>query len=135
MNYHTFMVETKGHGDCLDLTPEIQPFIEKSNTADAVLNVFVNGSTAAITTIEYEPGVIQDFNEMMEKIAPENADYRHHRQWGDKNGAAHIRSALIGVSKQFPVKAGKLQTGTWQQIVLFDFDEKPRQRTIILTLQ
>ncbi len=135
MNYHTFMVETKGHGDCLDLTPTIQSFLKKSNTADAVLTVFVNGSTAAITTIEYETGVIHDFNAMLENIAPEHADYHHHKQWGDKNGAAHIRSALIGASKQFPIKAGKLQTGTWQQIVVFDFDEKPRQRTIILTLQ
>ena len=96
--------------------------------------VFVPGSTAALTTMEYEEGSVEDVKAVLEKLAPEDADYQHHRRWGDRNGAAHIKSALIGADLVIPIEQGKLALGTWQQIVLIDFDERPRQRDVIVKL-
>ena len=125
-------VKTKGHNDVVDITSQVAEAINKIGLLDGVVLLFVPGSTASLTTIEYEDGVIEDLKEVLEKIVPENADYRHHQKWGDKNGAAHIKSALIGTDLSVPFENGKLMTGTWQQIVLIDFDEKPRQRKIIV---
>ena len=105
-----------------------------SGIHDGLTVVFVSGSTAAITTIEYEPGVINDLKEVLEKIAPFGLDYEHHKRWGDNNGDAHIKSALIGPSLSVPIENSKLVIGTWQQIVLIDFDEKPRERKIIVNI-
>lgn len=127
-----FTIKTNGHYDFIDITNEVQAAVSQSGLKDGVAVVFVPGSTAAITTIEYESGVIEDLIEVFEQIAPENADYKHHQRWGDKNGAAHIKSALVGPDFYTPVSQGKLDLGTWQQIVLIDFDEKPRAREIIV---
>lgn len=127
-------IQTKGHYDFIDITNQVALLVEQSKIKDGIVNIFIPGSTAAITTIEYEQGVIEDLKEVLEKIAPENYDYKHHLKWGDYNGAAHIKSALIKTSLTVPIENGKLQLGTWQQIVLIDFDERPRTREIIVKI-
>jgi secondary thiamine-phosphate synthase enzyme len=127
-----FKVKTKGHYDFIDITSEVEGIVKSLEIKDGVAVIFTSGSTAAITTIEYESGVINDLIEVFEKIAPEDADYRHHQKWGDHNGAAHIKSALVGTDFSVPIENGELQLGTWQQIVLIDFDEKPREREVIV---
>jgi secondary thiamine-phosphate synthase enzyme len=129
-----FSISTKGHYDFIDITDRVQSAVNKSGVKDGIAVVFVPGSTAAITTIEHESGVIEDIIAVFEKIAPEAGDYKHHQRWGDRNGAAHIKSALVGPEFFVPVENGQLQLGTWQQIVLIDFDEKPRNRDIIVTV-
>src|SRR5690349_14808252 len=113
-----FRVKTKGHHDFLDITSEVAELVSKSGVKDGIALVFVPGSTAAITTIEYESGVIEDLIDVFESLAPENANYKHHERWGDSNGAAHIKSALVGTSFTVPIEGGRLILGTWQQIVL-----------------
>lgn len=125
---------TQGHGDAIDITKDIELEIGKAKVTSGVACVFVPGSTAAITTLEFESGVVKDFLAMLDKIAPENFDYEHHKRWGDRNGAAHIRSALVGPGLTIPISEGALTLGTWQQVVLFDFDEKPRERAIRITI-
>lgn len=129
-----FQIKTKGHYDFIDITSQVEAEVGQANIKDGVVVVFVPGSTAAITTIEYESGVINDLIKVLENIAPENFDYEHHQKWGDKNGAAHLKSALIGTDLTVPVENGKLMLGPWQQIVLIDFDEKPRTREIIVKI-
>lgn len=130
LSFMDFSIKTKGHGDVIDITDQVAKNITDNNQ-DGLAVIFVAGATAAITTMEYESGLIQDFNEALEKIAPELSDYRHHQRWGDHNGAAHIKAALIGPSLTVPIKHGRLLLGDWQQIVLIDFDERPREREII----
>ena len=127
-----FSVLTKGHGDTIDITDEVARLVEESSAGDGLAVIFVVGSTAAITTIEYEQGVISDLKNTLEQIAPEDFDYLHHKKWGDSNGAAHIKSAIIGTDLSVPIENGKLTLGTWQQIVLIDFDEKERKREVIV---
>jgi secondary thiamine-phosphate synthase enzyme len=127
-------VRTKGHYDFVNITDRVAVVVEQSGITAGVAAVFVPGSTAALTTMEYEEGSIEDVKEVLEKLAPENADYQHHRRWGDRNGAAHIKSALIGADLVIPIVHGKLALGTWQQIVLIDFDERARQRDVIVKL-
>jgi secondary thiamine-phosphate synthase enzyme len=127
-----FTISTKGHYDFLDITGRVEAIVEKSGVKDGVAFVFVPGSTAAVTTMEYESGVIQDLINVFEKLAPEKADYIHHQRWGDRNGAAHIKSALVGPDLTVPIEDGRLVLGAWQQIVLIDFDERPRWRDIIV---
>ena len=127
-----FTIQTKGHYDFINITDQVVQVIKQSGITDGLAVIFVSGSTAAITTMEYESGIIEDLIQVFEKIAPEKADYKHHQRWGDHNGAAHIKSALVGSDLTVPIKAGKLQFGTWQQVVLIDFDEKPRQREIVI---
>jgi len=129
-----FTINTQGHYDFIDITDRVQAIVEKSKIKEGIAIIFVPGSTAALTTMEYEEGVISDLKMVLEKIAPENADYQHHKKWGDRNGAAHIKSALIGTDLVVPIEEGKLQLGTWQQIVLIDFDERPREREIIVKI-
>jgi secondary thiamine-phosphate synthase enzyme len=123
-------VKTCGHTDIIDITTEVQQCVNESGIENGIVNLFVSGSTAALTTMEYEEGILEDFRRMLEKFAPEDFDYEHHKRWGDCNGAAHLRSALIGTDVSIPIENGKLALGTWQQIVLIDFDEKPRTRKI-----
>ncbi len=99
-----------------------------------MVSLFVSGSTAAITTIEYEPGLIQDLKDFLEKMIPSNRKYHHDDRWGDDNGFSHLRASILGPSLQVPMVAGKLQLGTWQQIVLLDFDNRPRQREILIQM-
>ncbi len=128
----TLRVPTRGHSHILNLTPQIEEVILESDLRDGLVTVFVPGSTAAITTMEYEPGCVADFQRLMEKLAPEHEEYAHNQRWGDGNGYAHLRASLIGPSRTIPLIQGRLALGTWQQIVLVDFDNRPRQRRVIV---
>jgi len=131
---NTFSILTKGHYDFIDITERVEEIVEKSGVEDGLVLVFCKGSTSAITLMEYEEGLIEDLKEAFERIAPEFGDYKHHLRWGDRNGAAHIKSAMIKPSLVVPLEEGKLWLGTWQQIVLIDFDERPRQREVIVKI-
>ncbi len=125
-------VQTNGFNDIINLTPQIQQFVRQNNLKEGQLLIFINGSTAAISTVEYEPGLLKDIPEMMEKIAPMNRRYHHDDTWHDGNGYAHLRSTLTGTSLTVPVIDGQLILGTWQQIILMDFDNTKRKRRVIL---
>jgi len=128
------LVQTTGRTDVIDLTPEISAEIRNSSAEDGVVTLFIPGSTAALTTIEFESGVINDLKKAIEGIAPENSYYEHNERWGDGNGYSHVRAALIGPSLQVPIISGRMTLGTWQQIVLLDFDNQPRNRRIIVQI-
>ncbi len=131
---HHISVNTTGKTDIIDLTPKVIETVAGSASLNGVLTLFIPGSTAALTTIEYETGVINDLKNAIERMAPEDLYYEHNERWGDGNGYAHVRAALIGPSLQVPVVEGKMTLGTWQQIVLLDFDNRARKRQIILQL-
>lgn len=123
-------LHTRGHGEVQDLTGPIEEWIADRGVEAGQGVVFAPGSTAAVTTIEYEPGVVEDLRQLLERLAPENAPYHHDAAWGDGNGYAHVRAALVGPSLAFLVRGGRLVRGTWQQFVLCDFDNRPRRRSI-----
>jgi secondary thiamine-phosphate synthase enzyme len=123
-------VSTEGNGDIIDITRGVHEIVETAAVMDGIVNVFVAHSTAAITLIEYEPGGVMDLRELMEKLVPRDDDYHHNRTAGDTNAHAHLRAAVLGPSEAVPLKDGRLQTGTWQQFVLVDFDDHPRERTV-----
>jgi secondary thiamine-phosphate synthase enzyme len=125
-------VRTAGHTDIHDITSPVQAQVSDSGLQAGIVTVFCPGSTGGLTTIEYESGVVADLQEMLEALAPEERDYRHHRRWGDDNGSAHIRAALVGPSLTVPFVAGRLTLGAWQQIVFLDFDTTPRVRKLIV---
>ncbi len=129
-----FRISTRGHCDVLDITAQVALLVAGSGIRTGIANVSGVGSTLGITTLEYESGCVADFERALEKIAPSTTDYAHNARWGDENGYAHLRSALIGTAKSFPVAGGKLLIGTWQQIVLCDFDDRPRERQIVVTV-
>jgi secondary thiamine-phosphate synthase enzyme len=126
--------DTKGSGDLLNITEELSNLLEASGLNKGSLTVFVIGSTAAITTFEYEPGMIQDMRELYEKLIPSNRHYRHDETWGDANGYSHLRAALQGPSLTIPFENGRLLLGTWQQVVLAEFDNRPREREIAVQM-
>ncbi|RMF91373.1 MAG: YjbQ family protein [Methanobacteriota archaeon] len=125
---------TGGNNEIHDLTPHVQREVEDSGLRKGAVLVFVGGATAAITTLEFEPGLLKDLPAALEKIAPYRADYEHHKTWGDYNGSAHVRAALLGPSLTVPFNDGRLALGTWQQIVLMDFDTRPRSRSVLLQI-
>ena len=125
-------VSTHGHNDIKDLTGDIQEKLLSYGLNNGQVTVFVQGSTAAVTTIEYEPGLVKDLSELLEKLVPSSRSYYHDERWGDANGFSHLRAALIGPSLVVPFEKGKLKLGVWQQIVLVDFDHRPRNRNIAL---
>jgi secondary thiamine-phosphate synthase enzyme len=125
-------ISTEGDGDIIDITPGVQEVVDTAGIRDGVVNVFVAHSTAAVSLIEYEPGGVQDLRELMERLVPRDDDYEHNRRAGDTNAHAHLRAAVIGPSEVVPLKDGRLQTGTWQQFVLVDFDDRPRDRTVMV---
>jgi secondary thiamine-phosphate synthase enzyme len=127
-------VSTHGNTDIIDITGKVQKIVSESKIKNGQVMVFVVGSTASISTIEYEPGLVKDFKSMCEKIAPVEGSYAHHTKWGDNNGSAHVRAALIGQTQMFPLINGKLPIGTWQQVILIDFDTRPRKREIIVQI-
>jgi len=129
--YH-ILVETTAGTDVIDITDRVRRQVEKSSVRNGVVSLFIPGSTAALTTIEYESGAVHDLERAVERIAPANMDYEHNERWGDGNGYAHVRAALLGPSLQVPLVNGRLTLGTWQQLVLLDFDNRPRERRIIL---
>ncbi|MEM0089834.1 MAG: secondary thiamine-phosphate synthase enzyme YjbQ [Nitrososphaerota archaeon] len=127
-------IKTKGEGDVVDITDMVSSAVRGSGILDGIVNVFVVGSTAAVTTIEYEPGLVRDVSDILEKIAPKNHPYKHHERWGDYNGHSHVRAALIGPSISVPLRDGKLVLGTWQQLVFLELDIRPRERKIVVTV-
>jgi len=129
-----FRISTRGHCDVLDITAQVARLVAASGIQTGIANVSGVGSTLGITTLEYESGCVADLRRALEKIAPSDTDYAHNARWGDENGYAHLRSALVGTAKSFPVAGGKLLIGTWQQIVLCDFDDRPRDRQIVVTV-
>lgn len=133
MNIHTFQLheDTKGFCDIIDLTPKVREHIAASGLSDGLVTLFVAGSTAALTTVEYEPGLLQDLEELFERLIPSTQRHHHDERWGDDNGFSHLRAALVGPSLQVPVHAGQLLLGTWQQIILLDFDNRRRRRLIV----
>jgi secondary thiamine-phosphate synthase enzyme len=122
--------KTKGDGDIIDLTSRVSAAVENSQIRDGIICVSATGSTAAITTIEYEPGLKQDLPALMQKLIPAGVPYQHDATWGDGNGYAHLRSAIIGTSFSAAISDGALVLGTWQQIVFLDFDNRPRSRRV-----
>ena len=131
---HHIFVKTSADTDILDITPQVNKAVSESDLENGAVTLFVPGSTAALTTIEYESGVITDLRQAIERMAPEDLYYEHNERWGDGNGYSHVRAALVGPSLQIPVIDGRLTLGTWQQIVLLDFDNRPRERQIILQI-
>lgn len=127
-------VKTRGEGQILDITKDVQMTVQKSGLRNGVVTVFMPGSTGAITTIEYESGLLVDFPAMLERIAPKNVSYEHEKMWHDGNGHSHVRSSLIGPSLTVPLVDGKLTVGTWQQIVLVELDNRPRTRKLVLQM-
>jgi len=127
-----FTISTKGFADIIDITFRVQEAVKKSKVRDGICLISCPGSTAGITTIEYEPELLKDFKEFLEKIVPSDREYRHDKVWGEKNGFSHIRSALIKPFLTVPIEDGKLVLGQWQQIVLIDFDNRPREREIMV---
>ncbi len=125
-------IPTTSGTDIEDLSAEVERFVETSGIQEGWVLIFVPGSTAGLTTIEYESGALSDLRRAIETLAPENAEYEHNLRWGDGNGYSHVRAALMGPSLTLPIAAGKPVTGTWQQIVLCDFDNRPRTRKIHL---
>lgn len=129
-----FVINTKGFTDIIDVTKSVQNCVYRHSLTDASVLVYVSGSTVAMTSLEFEPGLLVDLPEALERIAPVGIDYHHDATWHDGNGYAHIRAAIIGNSTMVPLIDGALQLGTWQQIVLIDFDNKPRNRTVYVQL-
>jgi secondary thiamine-phosphate synthase enzyme len=130
-NLKTFTIKTRPYCDVIDITPNVQDSIKKSGIKNGIVNVHVAGSTAAISTIEYEPGLVKnDVEKFLEDLLPYNKDYKHHDTWGDHNGAGHLRSFFLKTSMTFPFQNETLILGTWQQIVFIECDEKARSRTI-----
>ncbi len=125
-----FVVETKGRTDILDITPQVERAVARSGVLSGIVVAFTPGSTAGLTTMEYEPGAISDLKEAIDRIAPEGMAYAHDARWGDGNGFSHVRAALLGPSLALPLRGGALVTGVWQQIVLVDFDNRPRSRRV-----
>lgn len=125
-----FTVHTKGNTDIKDITDEVKNIVYRHSLQNAVVYVYVAGSTVSITNIEFEPGLLEDFPEAMEKIAPIGKDYHHDVMWHDGNGYSHVRASIVGNSTMIPLLEGALQLGQWQQIVLVDFDNKARTRTV-----
>jgi len=127
-------LSTKGHCDVIDITAQVQRIVAESGLRTGVVNVSGRGSTLGVTTLEYEPGCIADLRRALEQVAPTNSDYAHNARWGDNNGFAHLRSALIGTARSFPLEDGRLGLGTWQQVVVCDFDDSAREREITITV-
>ncbi len=126
--------QTKGNCDIIDITPPVAKRVEESGVSDGIVTVFISGSTAGVTTIEYEPNLLSDFKQMWDKVIPQNIPYEHNKTWGDGNGHSHVRASLLSASLAIPFVNRKLTLGTWQQIVFVDFDNRSRSRKIVLQI-
>lgn len=124
--------QTKGNTDIIDITGEVIECAKKSKVMDGIASLFVKGSTASLTTIEADENLYQDLKEVLDKLIPMNKDWKHHRTWGDLNGGSHLRASIIGPSLNIPIKNNRLVLGTWQKIVLIDFDTLPRTREVFV---
>jgi secondary thiamine-phosphate synthase enzyme len=133
--YHKqFTIKTRGEGDIIDITDDVQQAAKYSRFQKGIVCVFVPGSTGAIITLEYEPGLLQDIPRALENIAPSGSDYKHHETWHDDNGRSHVRASLLGPSITIPLQDGVLLHGTWQQIGFIELDTQPRTRKIIIQI-
>jgi len=134
VRFHSRTCERAGTAgtDIHDLTEEVEAFVRECGVSEGWVLVFTPGSTAGVTTIEYESGCLEDLTRAVEQLAPSDADYAHNRRWGDGNGYAHVRAALLGPSLTLPIHKGRVARGTWQQIVLCDFDNRPRTRKVLV---
>ncbi|MBD3400040.1 MAG: YjbQ family protein [Candidatus Coatesbacteria bacterium] len=130
----SFSCETPGDGAVVDLSAELAGFLAAAPVADGLCCIAVSGSTCAVTTIEYEPGLVRDLGELLQRLVPRGPDYHHDARWGDGNGFSHLRAALVGPSITFAVVEGKPRLGTWQQPVLLDFDNRPRRREVSFSI-
>lgn len=128
----TLSFETQGRSDMIDITDRVRQEIASGNIDEGIVTIFVPGSTASITTVEYEPGLIKDLPKALERIAPSDAGYDHDAKWGDGNGMSHVKASIMGPGIVVPFKNKIMLLGTWQQIVLVDFDVKPRKRNIVV---
>lgn len=126
--------KTKGHTDIQDITPRVREVVQKAACKAGTVTLFVSGSTAGLTTVEYEPGLVKDLQELFERLVPSDKPYYHHERWGDDNGHSHCRASLLGPSLVIPFGDGGLALGTWQQIILVDFDTRPRDREVTVQL-
>lgn len=127
-------LSTRGYCDIIDITAQVCQKIKSSGIKNGIATLFFSGSTGAITTIEYESGVINDLKNAIEKIAPQNIPYNHDARWGDGNGFSHVRAALLGASFSVPIRESNPTLGTWQQIIFIDFDNRPRKRNIVVQI-
>jgi secondary thiamine-phosphate synthase enzyme len=127
-------VSTKGQGDAHDITRLVTRAVSGSGLRAGIVTVFVVGSTAAVTTIEFEPGAVSDFNRLFDTLAPRDDSYRHHLRWGDDNGSSHVRAALLGPSLTIPFSDGSPILGTWQQVMLIEFDTRSRERDVVMQM-
>jgi secondary thiamine-phosphate synthase enzyme len=127
-------IRTKGECDIIDITPDVERIVSQSGIESGTVTVFISGSTAGVTTIEYEPGVVSDFKAMWDRLVPRDIQYGHYQRWGDGNGYSHVRASTLGPSLVVPFSNRTLLLGTWQQIVVVDFDNRPRSREIVLQI-
>lgn len=134
MKRFSFTVATEGNSDIVNLSPELARRVAEFRD-DGLLHLFVGGSTAALTTLEFEPGLVKhDLPQLFQRLAPDDVHYDHEATWNDDNGHSHARAALLGPGLTVPISAGKMLTGEWQQVVLIDFDTRPRRRNIVCTV-
>jgi secondary thiamine-phosphate synthase enzyme len=132
IHHATISLSTNGFSDCRDITADVESTVRESGVRNGLVTVMVSGSTAAVTTIEFEPGAVSDLKQTLERLAPSDIEYAHNLRWGDGNGFSHVRAALMRPSLGVPVVEGKLCLGTWQQLILLDFDNRPRSRSILV---
>ena len=130
----TIKIKTSAKDEIIDVTGRVQEIVSGSNLKNGLACIFVAGSTAAVTTVEHEPGLVADMREAMDRLYPKDKDYEHHQRWGDGNGHSHVRASFVGPSLTVPVVDGRLLLGTWQQIVFMEFDNKPRNREITVQI-
>jgi secondary thiamine-phosphate synthase enzyme len=131
---HTDDVETRGEGHVIDLTSQVLEHVTRSGIREGTASLFVPGSTAGLTTVEYEPGVVSDLQDCFDRLVPRELNYAHEQAWHDGNGHSHVRAALLGPSLVLPIRDGRPLLGTWQQVVLVDFDNRPRRRSWSITV-
>jgi secondary thiamine-phosphate synthase enzyme len=131
---HLLYAQTTEKTDIIDITPQVAKQVKESAIENGCVLLFIPGSTAALTTIEFESGVVNDLKKAIDRMAPEEMYYEHNERWGDGNGYAHVRAAMIGPSLHIPVTEAKMALGTWQQVVLIDFDNRPRERRILVQI-
>ena len=131
---HLLYAQTTEKTDIIDITPQVAKQVKKSAIENGCVLLFIPGSTAALTTIEFESGVVNDLKKAIDRMAPEEMYYEHNERWGDGNGYAHVRAAMIGPSLHIPVTEAKMALGAWQQVVLIDFDNRPRERRILVQI-
>jgi secondary thiamine-phosphate synthase enzyme len=127
-------LDSRGHGHILDITADVAEAVRGSELTQGVATVFVTGSTAGLTTVEFEPGLVHDLTAAFERLYPKTMEYRHHETWGDDNGHSHVRASMLGPSLAVPFVDGALTLGTWQQIILVDFDTRPRRREFVVQM-